>query len=94
MEETGRAGRQEGMPSEADLADLIAALPPAPDAWVQAACELPAASATIDGIVVRALEAQAERARTLADLVGVLRDAGVEPTPQLLALLRERLSAP
>jgi len=78
--------------NEERLADLIAALPPAPEAWVQAACELPAASAAIDQIVERALAAQEARATVIADLESALREAGVEPRRQLVDRLRERLA--
>jgi hypothetical protein len=72
------------------LARLIAALPPAPQGWVSAAQELPAARRGIDGIVERALADAAYRERVVADLESALADAGVEPTPPLLEELRER----
>ncbi len=78
--------------TEEQLADLLAALPPAPAGWVEAAGALPSASAAIDDIVLRCLEAQQARAATLADLEGALRAAGVEPHRALVERLRERLS--
>ena len=72
------------------LGKLIAALPPAPDGWVRAAQELPAARRGIDGIVDRAVADAAYRARVVADLESALAEAGVEPSPPLLEELRER----
>jgi hypothetical protein len=72
------------------LGRLIAALPPAPDAWVRAAQELPAARRGIDDIVDRAVADAAYRARVVANLESALADVGVEPTPPLLDELRER----
>jgi hypothetical protein len=77
---------------EDQLAELIAALPPAPAVWVRAAVELPAARAAIDGIVERTMAAQAARSEVLADLEAALREAGVEPHRPLVERLRQRLS--
>ena len=74
------------------LARLIGMLQPAPDSWVRAAQELPAARRELDVIVERA-EADADfRARLLADLEAALEAEGVEPTRPLLAEMRRRLS--
>jgi regulator of protease activity HflC (stomatin/prohibitin superfamily) len=74
------------------LARLIGMLPPAPDSWVRAAQELPAARRELDVIVARA-EADAQfRARLVADLETALEAEGVEPTRPLLAEVRRRLS--
>ena len=72
------------------LGRLIAALPPAPDGWVRAAQELPAARRGIDDIVDRAVADAAYRARVVADLESALAEMGVEPTPPILEELRER----
>lgn len=72
------------------LGRLIAALPPAPAGWVEAAQELPAARRGIDDIVARAAADAAYRERVVADLESALAEAGVDPTPPLLAELRER----
>jgi hypothetical protein len=72
------------------LGKLIAALPPAPDGWVRAAQELPAARRGIDDIVDRAVADAAYRARVVADLESALAEAGLEPTTPLLEELRER----
>ena len=72
------------------LARLIAVLRPTPQGWVRAAQELPAARNGIDGIVERAVEDSAYREQVVADLESALAEAGVEPTPPILAELRER----
>ena len=74
------------------LARLIGMLPPAPQAWVQAAQELPAAKAEIDQIVVRA-QADAEfRAALLADLETALQAEGIEPEPRVVDKVRRLLA--
>ena len=74
------------------IARLIGMLPPAPEAWVRAAQELPGARRELDSIVARA-EADAEFRRLLiADLESALRSEGVEPTRPLLDELRRRVS--
>lgn len=78
---------------EERLARLLRALPPAPEGWVRAAQELPAARADLDQIVARA-EADAEyRARLVADLEAALDADGYEPSPALVQLLRVRLKS-
>jgi hypothetical protein len=72
------------------LARLIAALPPAPAGWVQAAQELPAARRGIDDIVERAVADAAYRKRVVADLESALAAEGIIPTPPVLKELRER----
>jgi hypothetical protein len=80
--------------SEERLAELISALPPAPNGWVTAAIELPAARAVIDELVSRALADEGHRREVLADLELALRQVGVEPRPDVLADVRSRLGAP
>ena len=78
--------------NEDRLADLIAALPPAPEAWVRAAQELPAARAELDEIVARA-EADAEfRQALIADLEAALAQAGYESSVPLVTALRRRFA--
>ena len=77
---------------EQRLAELISALPPAPEAWVRAAQELPLARRELDEIVARA-EADAEfRKALIADLESALAQAGYEPDRPLLDALRDRLA--
>jgi hypothetical protein len=73
------------------LARLIAALPPAPQAWVEAAQELPQARRGVDDIVARAEADAAYRARVIADLESALADVGIQPTQPILDELAERL---
>jgi type VI protein secretion system component VasF len=78
--------------NEDRLAELIGALPPAPQAWVQAAQELPLARTEIAEIVARA-EADAEfRQALIADLEATLAQEGYEPERPLLEALRRRFA--
>ena len=82
----------EELPEER-LAALLALLPPAPEAWVEAAKQLPAARAQIETIVARAEEDAGYRARLVADLEAALVADGIEPTAALQRELTRRLSA-
>jgi hypothetical protein len=73
------------------LAELLARLPPAPEALVRAAQELPAARAGLDDLVARATADAAYRRAVLEDLERALRGAGVAPKPSLVRMLRRRL---
>ena len=78
--------------NEDRLAELIGALPPAPEAWVRAAQELPLARSEFDGVVARA-EADAEfRQALIADIEATLAQEGYEPDRPLLEALRKRLA--
>jgi hypothetical protein len=77
---------------EEQLARLIGLLPPAPEAWVRAAQELPAARRGLDELVARAEEDAAFRAKVLADLEGALQAEGVEPEPRVVHELRRLLA--
>jgi hypothetical protein len=78
---------------EERLARLIRALPPAPEAWVRAAQELPFARAEIDEIVARA-EADVDfRGRLVADLEAALAAEGYERSPAVIEALRVRFKA-
>jgi hypothetical protein len=77
---------------EDTLSELIGALPPAPEAWVRAAQELPFARTEFDVIVSRA-EADAEFRRALiADLEETLAKEGYEPERLPLEQLRRRFA--
>jgi hypothetical protein len=77
---------------EEEIAELLGMLPPAPEGWVRAAAELPAARRAMDDLVDRA-EADANfRRALLSDLERALRDVGVEPAPENVERLRERLA--
>ena len=77
---------------EERLGELLRALPPPPQAWVQAAQELPRARAQLDDIVARAEADAAYRQALLADLEAALSQAGVEPHRRHVESLRERLA--
>jgi hypothetical protein len=83
----------DGSLPEERLAALLAFLPPAPEAWVEAAKQLPAARAQLDGIVARAEQDAEYRARLVADLEKALAADGIEPTPTLRRELERRLEA-
>jgi hypothetical protein len=79
--------------NEERLARLIRALPPAPEAWVRAAQELPLARTKLDQIVARA-EADLEfRARMIADLEGALEAEGYERDPAVVEALVRRFKS-
>ena len=78
---------------EIGLAELLAALPPAPRGWVQAAQELPLARLGLDDLVRRAEEDADFRGRLVADLEAALQAEGIEPEPALTRALRRRLAA-
>lgn len=74
------------------LASLIGMLPPAPQAWVRAAQELPEARRGLDELVGRAEADAAFRAEVLADLERALEAEGVEPQPRVVEELRRLLA--
>ncbi len=74
------------------LAELIRTLRAAPEAWVQAAQELPLARRGLDEIVARAEADAAFRQKLVADLESALLEAGYEPHQPLLEAVRDRLS--
>jgi hypothetical protein len=81
-----------GRYDEVRLGELLRALPPAPEGWVEAAQQLPRARAELDDIVSRAV-ADAEFRRALVeDLEAALRAEGYEPEAMPLDELRRRLS--
>jgi hypothetical protein len=76
---------------EQQIAEALAALPPAPDLWVQAAQELPRLRQVLDEILAR-IENDADfRTRTMSDLEAALLAEGYEPDPLLVQALRHRL---
>ena len=77
---------------EEKLGKLLRFLPPAPEGWVRAAQELPAARAALDDLVARAVADVELRRRILNDLEATLAAEGVEPSSALLAELRVRLT--
>jgi hypothetical protein len=78
---------------EERMAQLLRTLPPAPQAWVKAAQELPRARREIEEIAAR-VEADKEfRAAVTADLEAALEAAGYDLDPSLLPVLKARLSS-
>ena len=77
---------------ELQLADLLAALPPAPRGWVRAAQELPLVRLGLDDLIQRAEADSAFRRRLIADLEAALQAEGIEPDPALADALRRRLA--
>jgi len=73
------------------IARLLAALPPAPVGWVEAAQELPNARTALDLLCERAAADAELRAQMVADLESALAESGISPTPRLLATARARL---
>jgi hypothetical protein len=78
---------------EERLARLIRALPPAPEAWVRAAQELPLAQTELDEIVSRAEADLAFRQRLIADLEGALEAEGYERDPAIVLALARRFKS-
>ncbi len=78
---------------EERLAQLLRALPPAPEGWVRAAQELPLARKGLDELVERATADVAFRAALMADLEAALAAEGYEPDERLLEALREKLES-
>ena len=77
---------------EQQLGRLIGMLPPAPEGWVRAAQELPAARRGLDQLVAHAEADAAFRASVLADLESALQAEGVEPQPRVVDELRRLLA--
>jgi hypothetical protein len=76
---------------EERIGELLRTLPPAPEAWVKAAQELPRARREIEEIAAR-VEADKEfRAAVTADLEAALEAAGYDISPSLMPALRARL---
>jgi hypothetical protein len=87
------AGDSGGRYGEERIAELLSALPPAPQGWVRAAQELPQARRELEEIVARA-EADLEFRRALiADLEAALAAEGYEPDERTLERLRERFAS-
>jgi hypothetical protein len=76
---------------ETELGELLGLLKPAPQAWVEAAKELPRIERGLDQILALA-ETDAEfRAALVEDLESAIERAGFTPEPGLVRGVRERL---
>lgn len=76
---------------EERIGELLRVLRPAPEGWVRAAQELPAARRSLGEIVARAEADLAFRAALVADLESALALEGYEPDRRVLDELRQRL---
>ena len=74
------------------LSKLIGMLPPAPEAWVRAAQELPVARRGLNELVARAEADAAFRVQVLADLEQALQAEGIEPEPRVVEKVRRLLA--
>jgi hypothetical protein len=74
------------------IGELLRVLPPAPEGWVRAAQELPAARRSLDEIVARAEADLAFRKALVADLEAALALEGYEPDRRVLDELKRRFS--
>ncbi len=78
---------------EEQIGRLLRLLPPAPEGWVRAAQELPAARAALDELVALAEQDAAFRLQLQADLERAIAARGYEPSPYVVSRLRQRLEA-
>jgi hypothetical protein len=79
------------MTPEERIAELLRALPSAPEGWVEAAKELPRTRRELETLVERIEHDERLRERAVVDLEALLRAECVEPTPIVVAHLRRRL---
>jgi hypothetical protein len=77
---------------EQRLAELIRMLPPAPQAWVEAAAARPAMLIAVDHVIALAETDAGFREELIADLESAMQRAGVEPRPEVADAVRSRLS--
>jgi hypothetical protein len=76
---------------EERLGELLSSLPPAPEAWVKAAQNLPLARKGVDEIVERAEEDEEYRRRVIEDPRAALEEADVVAHVDAIEILRRRL---
>lgn len=76
---------------EENLGELLSALPPAPEAWVRAAQNLPQARKGVDEIVERAEGDEEYRRRVIEDPKAALEEADVVAHSDAVEILRRRL---
>ena len=75
------------------LARRLAALPPAPEGWLEAAQELPLMKRNLDDLLAQAVTDAGLRDRLVANLESALAESGIRPTPRLLDEARARLAS-
>jgi hypothetical protein len=76
---------------EEHLGDLLSALPPAPEAWVRTAKELPVAQQRLAEIVERAEADEDYRRRVVTDPESALEEADVVAHAENIKVIRRRL---
>jgi hypothetical protein len=76
---------------EEQLGELLSALPPAPQAWVQAAKRLPQVREGLDRIVERAEADDDYRRKVVADPEAALEEADVVAHSDAVEILRRKL---
>jgi alkylation response protein AidB-like acyl-CoA dehydrogenase len=76
---------------EEKLGEILSALPPAPEAWVKAAQDLPLMRRGLDEIVERAASDEQYRRRVIEDPATALEEADVVAHGDAIEILRERL---
>lgn len=77
--------------NEEKLGEILSALPPAPEAWVRAAQNLPIARQGLEEIVERAEADEDYRRRALENPEAVLEEADVVAHADTVEILRRRL---
>jgi len=92
MTESGEKGFSMRAYDEERLGQLLAALPPAPEGWVQAAQELPLGRVELDQIVTRAEADERFRKALIADLEAALAAEGYDPAEPTVERLRARFA--
>jgi hypothetical protein len=76
---------------EEHLGELLSVLPPAPEAWVRTAKELPVAQQRLDEIVERAKADEDYRRRVVTDPETALEEADVVAHAGTIEIIRRRL---
>jgi hypothetical protein len=76
---------------EEHLGDLLSALPPAPEAWVRTAKEMPVAQQRLADIVERAEADEDYRRRVVTDPESALEEADVVAHAGNIEIIRRRL---
>jgi hypothetical protein len=76
---------------EERLGELLSALPPAPEPWVQAAKQLPQVGERLDRIVERAEADDEYRRKVVSDPEAALEEADVVAHSDAVEILRRKL---
>lgn len=76
---------------EEKLGEILSALPPAPESWVNAAYDIPLAQRKLEEIVERADADDDYRRRVIEDPEAALEEADVVAHSETIEILRRRL---